>query len=193
MGKTDNHPETLLWTQGWSDWRPAKELFEQARPATPTQTSSQQRTAAQPLHDMSVQPSKINGERKDLLKNYSFKEIRTLYYSSRNIIAILLLLVLWIFIFSIMLFAYEDITPDFRLFLMITIPFYLISAIGMTKRTKWGRILGIIISFLMLGIAIGIIGLISFIGSPELFGRDRFTHKRLKSEFKYRKKTKLLN
>ena len=56
-------PNTSLWTAGWSDWRPAKELFGQVKPATPTQTS---KTARKPTQTTSIKKSKIiNSKRKE--------------------------------------------------------------------------------------------------------------------------------
>ena len=56
--------ETYLWTEGWSDWRPAKELFGQVRP--PAQPPVYQQPVEQPRQETPSQSSAIHGESKDL-------------------------------------------------------------------------------------------------------------------------------
>ncbi len=78
------------------------------------------------------------------------------------------------------------------IFILLAI-FFLFAVFGLYQRTSWGKVLGIIACILMLisipvGTIIGIAGLFAIFGSPKLFGKDRFTHKELKAEFKLRKK-----
>ncbi|MBK1881640.1 hypothetical protein JIN85_04400 [Luteolibacter pohnpeiensis] len=79
----------------------------------------------------------------------------------------------------------------------VVLVLYVVTAVGLVKRTNWGRTLGIIVSALSLinipiGTIIGIAGLAAFISSPNLFGAGRVTHRELKAEFKERKRMKKL-
>lgn len=58
--------ETYLWTEGWPDWRPAKELFGQVRPTALVQPPDYQQPVEQPRQGTPGQLSAINGEQKDL-------------------------------------------------------------------------------------------------------------------------------
>src|ERR1035437_7369701 len=74
--------------------------------------------------------------------------------------------------------------------------FYLVTLIGLMKRTAWGRVLGCILGGLALlafpiGTLIGVLILVALGRSKELFGPDHLDHKSLEAEWKYRKKNKI--
>ena len=122
------------------------------------------------------------------------KAFKKLYYRSCNVtgIAFLLGLALLAIVGAATLVRGEE--GVFNTPILIGLAaFYLVTLIGLIKRTSWGRILGIIVCVLSLisipiGTIIGIMGLFAFIGAPNLFGPDRIPHKELKAEFKMRKK-----
>ncbi len=62
--------------------------------------------------------------------------------------------------------------------------FFLVVAIGLIRRTEWGRIVGSLFTAILLvgfpiGTLIGIVGLRATLKAPELFGNARLTHKGL--------------
>ena len=70
-----------------------------------------------------------------------------------------------------------------------------VTAIGLMKRSQWGRVMAIISSILMLvlfpiGTIVGVLAL-GALNSKQLFGPARFDHRLLEAEFGYRKKHKI--
>ncbi len=127
------------------------------------------------------------------LREMEFIQLRKLYHRSCNVNAITFLIGigLIVLVFRTALPGTEFGFPERLIFIVVTI-IYAIAAVGLFKRTSWGRIVGIIVSFISLinvplGTLIGIFGLYAFFGSPQLFGSNRVTHKELKAEFKLQK------
>jgi len=129
----------------------------------------------------------------DKLQGLDFKQLKKLYYRSCNVNAITFLLGL-----AVILLVVVSMLPDtgqettMKWVFMGLAAFYASAAVGLFRRTAWGRILGIIVSLLSLinipiGTVIGACGLFAFFGAPELFGANRITHRELKSEFKLQK------
>ena len=90
---------------------------------------------------------------------------------------------------------------DVRVFAFVFSLFFAIvlclAVIGLFTRTRWGRVIGIVICCmalpgLPLGTIIGIIGLLALIEGKRLFGKDRYLHRELKKEYKFRKKNKII-
>jgi hypothetical protein len=86
--------------------------------------------------------------------------------------------------------------------------FSILIAVGLIVRTTWGRVLGIIFSFLcflplLVGLAsgspasgiiqavIGIFGLMALFRSPRLFGPNRVRGAEIKAELKHRKMNRI--
>jgi len=127
------------------------------------------------------------------LSDLDFKKLKKLYYRSCNVNAITFLIGLALIFILVGLFQSRDqIDSLFLLMISGLVVFYVLAIVGLYTRKSWGRILGIIVSVLSLinvpvGTLIGIFGLFAFIGSPQLFGENRFTHEALKTEFKWQK------
>ena len=72
---------------------------------------------------------------------------------------------------------------------------YFAFIIAIYRRVKWARIAGIVWCIICLfgfplGTILGILGLMAFIRSPELFGKDRLDPDEIKVEYNYRKKNR---
>jgi thiol:disulfide interchange protein len=126
------------------------------------------------------------------------KSFNKLYYRSCNVTAFAVLLLVAIVFLATAIFGprYSNAIPKYAL--IGACVFYLITSIGLFKRTSWGRIMGIIVSIISLisitlGTIIGIVGLFAFVKAPNLFGENKILHKDLKAEFKLRKKLKKLS
>lgn len=73
--------------------------------------------------------------------------------------------------------------------------FYLVFTISVVKRLSWGRAAGMVLCVLSLpgfpvGTIVGVLGLVSFARSPELFGNNRLNPDELKLEYNQRRKAK---
>lgn len=138
----------------------------------------------------------------EIFKLYNHKQLRKLYYRSSNINAIVVLTIIVISFSSLVVVSLPKERLDYtngELFVFFSIlAFCLVTCFGLYKRTSWGRVLGIILCVLiffyiplnpfigLLGMLIGVMGLFAFFKAPELFGKDRITHKLLRAEYKYR-------
>ena len=129
----------------------------------------------------------------DKLQGLDFKQLKKLYHRSRNVTAITFILGL-----NLIILAVVSMLPDtgyetpMRLILIGLAAFYAVAIVGLSRRTAWGRILGIIVCIISLinipiGTVIGAFGLFAFFEAPELFGSNRVTHRELKAEFKIQK------
>lgn len=142
-----------------------------------------------------------------------FKQLKKMYHRSVNVAVIAFLMVLGIIGCLIQagsikqtlrdiveLEAGSGSTLEVSSLLMDILPivfivlavFYVAAATGLYQRSSWGKVLGIIACIFMLisipiGTIIGVVGLVAIFGSPQLFGKNRYTHKELKAEFKLRK------
>ncbi len=142
------------------------------------------------------------------LEGLNFDELKKLYHRSCNVNVINALLILGFFLLAIASIV-PGLPMSLRMVLMGFTAFYAIAIVGLFIRSSWGRILGIIVSVLtllgmlfnlstgntnavgaLISMIVGIAGLFAFIGSPQLFGPDRFTHKELKAEFKLQKRSR---
>ena len=138
----------------------------------------------------------VSNEESSKFSQLNFKALQKLYYRSINVSTIAGLIILGT-IGLIGLTAQSTLAGrQFEVVYLLLSIAYVAASIGLVKRTKWGKVLGSIICCLMLlsiplGTIIGIAGLVAFFKAPELFGKERITHKELKHEFKYRKKNKL--
>lgn len=70
-----------------------------------------------------------------------------------------------------------------------------VAGTGLMRRTEWGRILGFVLCGLALilfplGTIIGILSLMA-LSCGKLFGPERFVHRELDAELKYRKKNRV--
>ncbi len=70
-----------------------------------------------------------------------------------------------------------------------------ISGVGLMKRSEWGRSLSMVLCVLALiafplGTIIGILSLMA-LGCGKLFGPERFVHRELDEEMKYRKRNRV--
>jgi len=129
------------------------------------------------------------------------KKLKQLYNDSRSIKTLRALWIVGIIAFlaiiGFVLFSPNRIPADQIPSLAIILPFIalnLATVIGCFRWATWGRILGIISCALALfgfpiGTLIGILGLVAFIRSPELFGPKRLDPAELLIEYKSRKKT----
>jgi hypothetical protein len=85
----------------------------------------------------------------------------------------------------------------FRILLFTQLLTYILGMIGCMTRQTWGRIAAtaacifMILGLSILGIALGILGIMTCVKSQPLFGPNRLLHKDLKEEFLYRKKNKI--
>ena len=128
-----------------------------------------------------------------------FERLKKLYLRSCNVSGVAVLMILG----AIYLIALPSLIPAemprnetalvFQTVLTTLGILYLIGAVGIFLRARWGRIVGIIACVLMLaniplGTIIGIIGLFAFIGAPKLFGPDRLRHGDLKQAYKAAKR-----
>lgn len=126
------------------------------------------------------------------LSDLDFKEIKKLHHSSRNVNAINILLSIGLVFMAIAALFPEMGDPTLRAIFIGLAVFYAIAVIGIYKRTPWGRVLGIIACTISLinipiGTIIGGFGLYAFISAPQLFGKNRITHKEIKAELKRQK------
>lgn len=130
-------------------------------------------------------------------------ELNKLYHRSRNIGAIAALCTIGVivmgFVASMPLIEpneFQDSESQAVIAILGSIGlFQLIAAIGLFKRTSWGKILGFVVCAIMLvnipiGTLIGIVGIIALSQGGDLFGANRITHKELKAEFILRKQQK---
>jgi hypothetical protein len=127
------------------------------------------------------------------------KALKKLRNDSHSIRTVAALLILGIGILGIVLvfasFSGNLGIADLILPLGIT-AFQGIVVAGLIVRATWGRVLGFISGALMLigfpiGTLIGVLFLIALARADRLFGSNRFTHKALEAEWKYRKKFKV--
>jgi len=133
------------------------------------------------------------------------KKLKRLYFDFR-ITQVFSILCLLIFIFLMIFAAYmriklhvavEQDTDQIGMerlvapTLAFTGIFYLLAAMGCTKRRTWGRILGILAALILLpvGILPGALALFALLRSSELFGPRRVNSDDLIAEYKRRKKT----
>jgi hypothetical protein len=119
------------------------------------------------------------------------KRVKKLYYRSSNIQCITALIFLGAILHGIYFFETEELVE--RLLFGGLVLLDLLSGVLLVRRTKSGRILGIIVCFLSLlafplGTLIGIVGLFAFFGAPQLFGPERIQHDILRAEFKQRRR-----
>jgi hypothetical protein len=127
------------------------------------------------------------------------KKLKQLYNASRSIKALCAIWILGL-VFQIVILLYasfaQGLTPEKRIhafmFFVPIIVLNLATIIGCFQWASWGRILGAITCILILfgfplGTILGILGLIAFIRSPELFGRNRLDPDQLIVEYKMRK------
>lgn len=138
----------------------------------------------------------------DKLQGLDFKQLKKLYYRSCNVNVITFLAGLCLIVLPIMallpnaefmaLLPNAEYKPFMKFVIVGLAVFYGVAAVGLFKRTAWGRILGIIVCVMALinipfGTAIGAFGLFAFFKAPELFGSNRVTHRELKTEFNLQK------
>ncbi|MBW2005306.1 MAG: hypothetical protein JRI72_12015 [Deltaproteobacteria bacterium] len=133
-------------------------------------------------------------EKNRQLDSYSFEEVKKLYNKSRNVSAIggICVFLAVIYLLGFLLFFPSSESSQDELFVMViffgVMVFFIISAIGIFKRTNWGRTLGIIFCVLLLlaipiGTIIGVVGIMAFSSAPELFGGNNLTHNEIEIEF----------
>lgn len=155
-----------------------------------------------PSNDNPFAPSAVanptSGERRepDLpLGDYSWSQLKKLYYRSCNVICITFLMGLGVAALGAILVSSGARMGDMGPLVPIIVIFNLLAVVGLILRTGWGRILGIIACFMSLlniplGTIIGLAGLFAFFGAKELFGEGRLTHGEVKAAFKARKALK---
>lgn len=145
------------------------------------------------------------GMRPGNLKDLDWKRLRKMYLRSCNVSCINFLVLLGALVLGAASLGLalpgletgdSDGLSTFSIIFGVIALFYIVTFITLYKRSRFGRVCGIICCLFMLinppfGTIIGIAGLFAFFKAPELFGDDRFTHKTLKAEYKYRKKNKL--
>ena len=125
----------------------------------------------------------------DHLRDLDFKRLKKMYHRSSNVNVITFLLGLGMIFITFAALAPDSTNSiEMRIFLFGLASLYAIAVVGLFKRTAWGRILGIMISILTLfgfplGTLIGACGLFAFFGAPQLFGKNRVTHREVKAEF----------
>jgi hypothetical protein len=141
-----------------------------------------------------AEAGRIDRRSEDLpLADYTWAEVKKLYYRSCNIQCIAFLMALGIVVLAwIMLGGGAFVRVQASPLLWGVLAFNLVTFIGLLLRTDWGRALGIIACVLMLinipmGTIIGIVGLFAFLGAAQLFGEGRITHAQAKAAFKARK------
>lgn len=146
---------------------------------------------AAPLTDSAVVP------RRNDFTDIPFKQLKKLRNDSNSIRALMVLLFLpgtfGVLGASVEL-ANSKGDPKVAVGLAVFI-FMGVAAIGLMKRSQWGRVVAIITSILMLvlfpiGTIVGALAL-GALGSKQLFGPARLDHRLLEAEFKYRKKHKV--
>jgi len=130
------------------------------------------------------------------IETKALKRLRNDSHSIRAVAALLilgagiLLMVLIVTVFS------GNVGYTEQLLMLGITAFHGIVATGLIVRAPWGRVLGFISGALMLfvfpiGTLIGVLFLIALGRGGRLFGINRFTHKALETEWKYRKKFKV--
>lgn len=136
----------------------------------------------------------------ETLQSLDSKKIKQLYNAQRSINA---LCILWILGTAVLaLYAISQIVrhasqPVAILgivgFTSLLLSLNVATLIGIYKRTVWGRVLGMIfcafsLSAMPLGTIVGILGLIAFVRSGDLFGPGRILPDDLSSEYNRRLK-----
>lgn len=135
------------------------------------------------------------------LADFTFPQVKKLYHRSCNLSCIAFLMMFGVFVLlsitMMNLTGSETWMGEIELVLFgVMTVLYLLTFVGLCKRSAWGRILCIVVCiFLILsiftgniiGLIVGLAGLFACLGSPQLFGAGRFHHKELKTEFKARK------
>jgi membrane-bound ClpP family serine protease len=123
------------------------------------------------------------------------KEVRSLYFHSRNVWAVFVLnslgLLALAFIALIPAFSSSGLGPGdagTMLFVLGLVVLFSVLQYGLLVRTSWGRIGGIVMAVLSLvniplGTIVGIIALIAFIKGKVLFGPERITHREVKEAY----------
>lgn len=139
-------------------------------------------------------------ERNDF-KEIPTKELKNLRNDSHSIRAVVFLIILGLAIMVIgggtaVISGAAPQGPELFM-LLVLCGFNIAAAIGLMKRTTWGRILGFITGALMLlgfplGTIIGIMVLVALGRGGRLFGPDRLHHKPLDAEWRHRKRNKIV-
>ncbi|NJM37517.1 MAG: hypothetical protein HC845_06445 [Akkermansiaceae bacterium] len=129
--------------------------------------------------------------------NLEDKAFNKLYYRSCNVSGLAALISLGLLIIGGGLLLSNNILSSSKYIFIALLVINSITLIGLVKRTRWGRVMGVLVCILSLmniplGTLIGIVGLFALLGAPNLFGPDRVLHKDLKAEFKRRKQLKKL-
>ncbi len=119
------------------------------------------------------------------------KEVQRLYYRSTNVNAIAGLLTFAVIMLAIALVSSQQLPEEFidRGLVLGMLIFYAFAAVGLIRRTSWGRILGIIscvisLPAVPLGTIVGVLGLVAFFRAKILFGTGRVTHREVKLAYK---------
>ena len=129
-----------------------------------------------------------------VLGNFTPAEIKKLYYRSCNVIAIAGLMIFGCLIVGAVIIGAirQTGTISMEAEAWVGLGFFLtciVGTIGVTMRTGWGRIAGIVACCIMLlkipiGTIIGIVGLFAFFKAKELFGNGRIHHGELKTAYR---------
>ena len=156
---------------------------------------------AAPKADIDI-PNDYDGD--NPLYAMDFKALQKLYYRSHNVSSIAGIFVIFALLgFFGIYFASEDgrLTTEALAVATCTMSLLIATIVGLILRSSWGRILGIILCFLLvaslflrinlIALFVGLAGLFAFFAAPQLFGDDRITHKEIKEVWKDRKKRKI--
>jgi hypothetical protein len=140
-------------------------------------------------------------EKNHQLTSYSFEEVQKLYNTSRNVSTIggicAFFAVMYLLMFLLFVSVFESSQEELGAMALLfgAMILFSMSAIGLFKRTNWGRTLGIISCVLLLlvfpiGTIIGIVGIRALSSAPGLFGGNTLTHDEIKNEFNKLKRMK---
>lgn len=138
-----------------------------------------------------AESQRIETSEKKFIAHSELDRNKRLLTNSRKIFFFTGLLIINFFLLTVFLFVgYKQVTILFISVDIRYILFFLLLAIfGLIYRTNWGRILGIIASFLFLfnvpfGTIIGLMGFYCFRRTKLLFGPNKRTHSKLVNDYR---------
>lgn len=147
--------------------------------------------------------SELSKAEPQLYPELNFKQLKTLWYRTRNLRGLGLL---WVLASIMVAFALlrglaqpDAYSTNYTIILAVLTACYVTISVLSFIRHKFTPYLGIALGFLLMvsgtwgGIVIGTLVIASYWVSRDLFGDTPYIYKKLNQEYKYRKKEKLLD